>query len=121
MKKTTAKIFAATLIAAGLTGTSLAAAAQTDTSETPLQSDLSISQVSEIALGAQAGTIEEIELENENGKAVFEVEIKTDTGEVEVLIDAATGDVLAMEQDDENDDDDSDDDDDMDDDDKQKG
>lgn len=111
MKKTTAKIFAATLIAAGLTGTSLAVAAQT--SEAPLQSDLSIAQVSEIALGAQAGTIEEIELENEDGKAVFEVEIKTETGEVEVMIDAATGEVLAMEQDDDsNDDDDNDEDDD---------
>eukprot|EP00903_Cladosiphon_okamuranus_P002099 g2097.t1 len=116
MKKTTAKIFAATLIATGLAGTSLAVAAQT--SETPLQSDLSIAQVSEIALGAQAGTIEEIELENEDGKAVFEVEIKTETGEVEVMIDAATGEVLAMEQDDDSDDDD---DNDEDDDDKQKG
>ena len=118
MKKTTAKILAATLIATGLTGTSLAVAAQTGAGETPLQSDLSISQVSEIALGAQAGTIEEIELEREDGKAVFEVEIKTDTGEVEVMIDAATGDVLSMEQDDDNDDDD---DDGEDDDDKQKG
>lgn len=119
MKKTTAKILAATLIATGLTGTSLAVAAQTDTNEAPLTSDLSISQVSEIALGAQAGTIEEIELENEDGKAVFEVEIKTDTGEVEVMIDAATGDVLSMEQDDDGDDDE--DGDDGEDDDKQKG
>jgi len=109
MKKTTAKIIAATLIATGLAGTSLAVAAQNTAPEAPLQSDLSISQVSEIALGAQAGTIEEIELEREGGKAVFEVEIKTDTGEVEVMIDAATGDVLSMEQDDDHDDDDDDD------------
>lgn len=97
--KTTAKIFAASLIAVGLTGTSLAIAAQKNASDAPLQSDLSIAQVSEIALAAQPGAIEEITLENEDGKTVFEVEINTDADEVEVLIDAATGEVLSVEKD----------------------
>ncbi|WP_298812527.1 PepSY domain-containing protein [uncultured Roseibium sp.] len=97
--KSTAKIIAASLIAVGLTGTSLAIAAQKNASDAPLHSDLSIAQVSEIALAAQPGTIEEISLENEDGKAVFEVEIKTEADEVEVLIDAASGEVLSVEKD----------------------
>ena len=106
--KSTAKIIAASLIAVGLTGTSLAIAAQDSADTKPLHSDLSIAQVSEIALSAQQGTIEEIELENEDGKAVFEVEIRTGTGEVEVVIDAASGEVISIEQDDDDmDDDDS--------------
>ncbi|WP_305987341.1 PepSY domain-containing protein [Roseibium sp. MMSF_3544] len=102
--KTTAKIIAASVIAVGLTGTSLAIAAQGTTESAPLKSDLSIEQVSEIALKAQDGTIEAIELEREDGKAVFEVEIRSAAGEVEVLIDAATGDVISTELDDDDDD-----------------
>jgi uncharacterized membrane protein YkoI len=49
---------------------------------------------------AQGGTISEIEMENENGQAVYEAEITLDGKEVEVKV-AANGTVLGKEADDE--------------------
>lgn len=100
--KTNTKIVLASVVALGLTGASLAYATQKQKIET----DLTLDQVSEIALAAQPGTIEEIELEMEDGIAVFEVEIETPTGEVEVLIDATNGEVLSVENEESDDDDD---------------
>lgn len=72
---------------------------------------ISESQAIEIALAEVPGTVEEVELENEDGMSVFEIEILTADGtEMEVEISAATGDVLEVEVDDEDDDEDDDDD-----------
>lgn len=67
----------------------------------PLTSSLTIDQVSQLALQAQPGTIEEIELKRRDGKTVYKVETKTDKGDVKILLDANSGEILAMKADDE--------------------
>lgn len=63
-----------------------------------------------IALEAFPGSVEEVELENEDGYLVYEVEIEGEDGiEYEVIIDAETGEIVAVETDDDNDDADEDD------------
>lgn len=57
---------------------------------------------------AQGGAIEEIEMETENGQAVYEAEMTIDGKEVEVKV-AADGTVLGKEEDDEDEGDDADD------------
>ncbi len=57
---------------------------------------------------AQGGTINEIEMETENGQAVYEADVVLDGKEVEVKV-AADGTVLGKEADDEDEDDDADD------------
>lgn len=60
--------------------------------------NLTEEQVIEIALLEINGDIEEVELETRRGKSIYEVEIITEDGtEGEVKIDAATGDVLKVE------------------------
>ncbi len=57
----------------------------------------------EIALQQAQGTVDDIDLERKQGKLVYEVEIEQsnrDDDDVEVKIDAATGQVLAVETDD---------------------
>jgi uncharacterized membrane protein YkoI len=70
---------------------------------------------------APGATVEESDLDEEDGYLVYEVEIQEGTEEIEVLVDAGSGAVLRTDReidddhdddDDENDDDDSDDDDD---------
>jgi uncharacterized membrane protein YkoI len=60
----------------------------------------------EIANEVGGGRVSEIELEQEDGKWVYEAELKTPKGgEKEILIDAQTGMVLKVEtEDDENED-----------------
>jgi len=53
---------------------------------------------------AQGGTLGEIEMENENGQAVYEANVTIDGKEVEVKV-AANGTVLGKEADDEDEDD----------------
>ncbi len=60
---------------------------------------ISPGEAAAIALTAATGDVEEIELENEAGRLVYEVELTT----AEVTVDAQTGEVLAVEAD--NDDD----------------
>ncbi len=64
-----------------------------------------------IALAEIAGEVYEYELERENGKALYEYEIKTSDGEmVEIEIDGETGEILEIDRDgDDDEDDDSDD------------
>ncbi|MET1411774.1 PepSY domain-containing protein [Roseibium sp. HPY-6] len=62
----------------------------------------------EIALAEVPGTVQETELEREDGKQVYEIEILTADGlEMEVEIDAETGAVLEVEADGDDDDDDA--------------
>lgn len=59
---------------------------------------LSEAQAIEIALNAVPGEVQESELEREDGATVYEIEILTAEGvEMEVEIDADTGDVLEVE------------------------
>ena len=54
-----------------------------------------------IALEQVPGTVEEVELEDENGTIVYEIEIRAEDGaEQEVDIDATTGDVVKVEAED---------------------
>ena len=57
---------------------------------------------------AQGGAINEIEMETENGQAIYEAEVVLDGKEVEVAV-AADGTVLGEEADDEDEDEDADD------------
>ncbi|MBO6758996.1 MAG: PepSY domain-containing protein [Roseibium sp.] len=71
---------------------------------------LSVTQAIEIALAEVPGAVQETELEREDGRQVYEIEILTADGvEMEVEIDANTGAVLEIEADDGDDDDDKDD------------
>ena len=61
---------------------------------------LSLDQAIAIALHAVPGTLREAELDRERGTWVYEVELATTTGEVDVEIDGDRGVVLAIERDD---------------------
>ncbi len=74
---------------------------------------LTAEESKEIALEKIRGIVEEVELENEDGILIYEVEVRAEDGlEHEVIIDAQTGEIVAVELDDNDDDDDSYDDDD---------
>lgn len=51
-----------------------------------------------IALKKAEGNIESVELDNRAGKSYYEVEIENDNKDVEVRIDAITGDVLSVKE-----------------------
>ncbi|OWA33280.1 hypothetical protein B9G55_21605 [Saccharibacillus sp. O16] len=57
-----------------------------------------------LALKAQKGTVDDIELKTRNGKTYYEVDIDRQEGDVDVWIDAYTGSVLKVEPDDDQDD-----------------
>ena len=71
-----------------------------------LQSDSSTAQISyerakEIAIAkVGGGTVKEIELDRENGRLVYEVEVKYNGREYEIDIDAATGEIVKYKVDD---------------------
>jgi len=63
----------------------------------------------EIALAsAGGGQLDEVEREQEHGRTVWSVELVKDGGEVEVDVDATTGEVVKTERDDKDDDSDDD-------------
>lgn len=61
---------------------------------------ISADQASQAALAAVPGTVDKVELDNENGSVVYSVEIRTDAGLIDVKVDAGTGAILAQEADD---------------------
>lgn len=62
---------------------------------------LPLSVIFEIALGVVPGEIIEVELEREDGRLVYEVDVLTSTGRLrQVEIDARTGEVLGVEDED---------------------
>ncbi|MFS0675038.1 PepSY domain-containing protein [Ornithinibacillus sp. 179-J 7C1 HS] len=72
----------------------------------------------EIALAEFEGTIKELDLDEDDGRLIYEIEIKGTAGEAELDIDAYTGEIISISIDtelgtsiDDNDDDDDDDDD----------
>ncbi|CAM3529917.1 MULTISPECIES: PepSY domain-containing protein [Saccharibacillus] len=111
---------------AGTTG-SAAGSTQAETVNTASTSKKMISktQAKAIALKAQKGKVDDIELKKRGGKAYYEVDIDRQRGDVDVWVDAYTGAVLKVVKDDDltdnNSDDDRDDDRDDDDDDDRVG
>ena len=101
-KLLTAGALASLIAAGGMIGT---VSAQTAASETAL----SEAEVIAIALAEVPGEVQEVEFETEDGMEIYEIEIMTADGtEVEVEIDATTGDVLEIETEDDHDCDDKD-------------
>ena len=62
-------------------------------------------QAKSAALAQVPGTVQKVELENEDGNVVYGIEIKTAGGERDVKVDAGNGSVLHVEKDDSEDDD----------------
>ena len=58
---------------------------------------ITAAQAGSIASGAVKGTVEEIELEKENGNAFYSVEIINGKGEHDIKVDAYTGKILKIE------------------------
>lgn len=99
-------VLAGLILTAGAAGTVWA---QTANEATALTEDQAI----EIALAEVPGTVQDTELEREDGVMVFEIEIlATDGTEMEVEIDANTGTIIEVEAEEEDHDDDDDDNDD---------
>lgn len=61
---------------------------------------ITMEKAAEIALNEVAGDIKEAELDNDDGKWVYELEIQTKDGEVDIDIDAMTGKILEIDRDD---------------------
>ncbi|WP_179218698.1 PepSY domain-containing protein [Saccharibacillus sp. O23] len=87
--------------AAGTTGTTNGTTAQSVS-----KAMISQSQAEQIALKAQKGTVDEVELKTRNGKTYYEVDIDRPAGEsdVDVWVDAYTGSLLKVEPDEDRDD-----------------
>ncbi|GHI00780.1 PepSY domain-containing protein [Neobacillus kokaensis] len=66
---------------------------------TPNKNLLTAQEAKRIAEDKINGKVVEIEFDDEDGQPAFEVELKTNTGEVELKIDAVTGKILKEEQD----------------------
>lgn len=97
-----AKVFlAAALLSSG--GVALAAKALRPKEEKPGQLQRAKISAEQAVQAAQArvpdGKVEAVEIEEEGGKLVFSVELETKAGDVEVLVDAQTGALVAVEQD----------------------
>ena len=67
---------------------------------------LSLDEVKKVALQEVDGVVEDIELENESNKAVYEVDIEKDDIDYDLYIDAYSGEIYSVDRDDHNDDDD---------------
>ena len=66
---------------------------------------LSIDEVKKIALQEVNGVVEDIELEKEANKAVYEVDIEKNDIDYDLYIDAYSGEIYSVDRDDHNDDD----------------
>ncbi|WP_454193358.1 PepSY domain-containing protein [Paenibacillus sp. Marseille-Q7038] len=73
--------------------------APTSTSTSTTSKMITVQQAKEAALKEVQGTIDDIDLEKENGKVYYEVEIESAKADATVLIDAYTGKVLTVNQD----------------------
>ncbi|GAB6927644.1 hypothetical protein JCM10914A_16270 [Paenibacillus sp. JCM 10914] len=78
------------------------AATQTDTSGQTL---IGMEKAEQLALAEAKGQVESIELDRKRGKLVYEVDIQQDNQDVDVWIDAYTGQSLGMKVDRDDDDD----------------
>lgn len=67
---------------------------------TAKKSIISMNEAIAIAMNKQSGHIEEAELDEDDGRLLYEIEIETANGEVEIDIDAVSGKILKVERDD---------------------
>jgi hypothetical protein len=103
-KRVVCGTIAAVLVAGGLLTGSPAFAQEQPSGEITPQ------QARDAAVAAVPGTVLEVEREREDGKVIYEVEIRQDDGRlIEVVVGASTGVVLETEVEDEEDDHDGDD------------
>lgn len=93
-------LLATALLSSG--GVALAAGALQPKEEKPgllARAQLTADQAVQAAHGrVPDGKAESVEIEEEGGRLVFSVELETQRGDVEVLVDAQTGTVVAVEQ-----------------------
>ncbi|KKK39389.1 hypothetical protein WQ57_03955 [Mesobacillus campisalis] len=63
---------------------------------------ISMNEAEEIAIGKAGGTVESIELEKNDGKLIYEIELRSENGDddLDVDVDAVTGEVLKVDMDD---------------------
>lgn len=61
------------------------------------QSVISVDEAKRIALNTFAGEIEDVDLERENGRLIYEIEIERGDKEADIEIDAYTGEVIVIE------------------------
>lgn len=71
----------------------------------PSKATIDVKKVEEIALKEFAGTITDLELDEDDGRLIYEIEVKNDKKEADFDIDATTGEILEMDIDTEDDDD----------------
>jgi uncharacterized membrane protein YkoI len=65
---------------------------------------ISAEEAGAAAVAAVGGTVTMVEIDDEDGFVVYDVDVRTDSGIVEVTVDAGDGTVLADERDDDHDD-----------------
>ncbi|MCF3944631.1 PepSY domain-containing protein [Oceanobacillus alkalisoli] len=58
---------------------------------------LSIEEAKQIALTEFEGKVTEIELDEDDGRLMYEVELKNETHEAEIELDARTGDIIELD------------------------
>ncbi|SES96754.1 Peptidase propeptide and YPEB domain-containing protein [Oceanobacillus limi] len=72
--------------------------------ETTNKAKIDIETAKSIALGEFPGTVTEVELDEDDGRLLYEIEIETLTGEADFEIDAYTGEILVISIDHDDDD-----------------
>ena len=68
-------------------------------SETENKNLISEEEAIKIATDKVAGTVNKIERDKDDGRVEYEIEIRTDTGEADIEIDAETGEILSVDYD----------------------
>jgi uncharacterized membrane protein YkoI len=81
-----------------VTGSLFAMAVTSGTSRT---TEVTEQQAQATASSLVQGEVSEVEVEYENERKVYEVEVRDETGETEVKIDASSGEILSIEDEDE--------------------
>ncbi|WP_042147276.1 PepSY domain-containing protein [Paucisalibacillus sp. EB02] len=62
-----------------------------------LESIMSIEEAKEIAVAEVGGKVIEVDLDEDDGRYEYELELRTDRGEAEITIDAESGEIIEME------------------------
>jgi uncharacterized membrane protein YkoI len=103
------KMVIGTLSAALVFGGALAVGASNnddvgkDSKTNNVKTFLSLDEVKKIALQEVNGVVEDIELEKESNKAIYEVDIEKDDIDYDLYIDAYSGEIYSVDRDDHND------------------
>ena len=71
-----------------------------DENNKTVENIISVEEAKKIAVERVGGKVIELELDEDDNRYEYEMELKTDNGEVEMTIDAVTGEILEQEMDD---------------------